>query len=129
MQDAGSRSWPHNIRIAIMRSALLVINILLAGCQLLPDATAGPLGGPPVECREVPRDTSSFRDSWRTDPRIEEADVQLVIVQCVVVRCDELEGEVEVRVTLRSGEVLDAGGGGYTSALEPAPASAGESGS
>ncbi|HEX6139102.1 MAG TPA: hypothetical protein VF013_01400 [Candidatus Limnocylindria bacterium] len=109
--------------------ALALALPMLAGCDLIlppvptptPTTPPAPLGGPPVQCEGVPASACAmFRDSWREDPRIDPHLVDSVVVRCVVVRCDEADGEVRVFVILPDGRRLETTGGAYAEA--PAPA-------
>ena len=113
--------------------SLLVIiaaTVLIAGCELTrtvvggpPPIPAGPVGpivanpngGPPVECRAIPKN-----ECLQSAGNPGRQDVVRVIVTCTKV-CTPTEGEYRLDYVTGDGRVEQAGGGAYASAPAAAP--------
>jgi hypothetical protein len=110
----------------------MVLFATVAGCGVVPVAEGrpvppGPLGpivpndagGPPIECRGVPREACTSFGQGRGEP-----DVVRYIVTCTAV-CTPEKGEVRIDILGASGTTRSAGSGQYSSGeavpAEPTP--------
>lgn len=116
-----------------MKAVLGVLACLvLSGCFVVGGAAApavdgqvpaGPLGpiienpegGPPIECRGVPRDQCLSFGNVEADPAEDPNKVVRTIVTCLKV-CTPQRGDVRIDVLMVDGTVLANGQGGYESA-------------
>ena len=104
--------------------------LLITGCELTrtvvggpPPIPAGPVGpvvanpngGPPVECRGIPKN-----ECLQSAGNPGRPDVIRVIVTCTKV-CTPTEGEYRLDYVMGDGRVEQAGGGAYASAPLAAP--------
>ena len=117
---------------APMRAPIVgLLAISLAGCAgtvpfadgpPVPPGPLGPIipsqgGGPPIECRAVPREQCASFGQSSGDP-----DVVRYIVTCTSV-CTPEKGDVRIDIVGADGSTRAAGSGSYSSApAEPAPA-------
>jgi hypothetical protein len=100
-------------------ATLVIACNLLASCQFLrPDA-------PRVECQGVPPEQcAEYAGRWPEGSTTGGEEVVGVVVTCVSSSCTAGAGEVQVSVRLRSGEVRQVGGGGWSGARGNPPESA-----
>ena len=112
----------------------LLVTLLASGCGLVLDPGGGPdaqppvsgeelgpifpapNGGPPIECRGVPRaqceSPGAFEDGVGG---VRVRDVERVIVTCTSPNCDSGGGEFRIDVLLPDGTTQEIGAGGYGS--------------
>ena len=110
--------------------AVIGATLLIASCELTrtvvggpPPIPAGPVapivanpnGGPPVECRAIPKN-----ECLQSAGNPGRQDVVRVIVTCTKV-CTPTEGEFRLDYVTGDGRVEQAGGGAYASAPAAAP--------
>jgi hypothetical protein len=114
------------VRLSILAT---LVAASIAGCGIVPVAEGppvppGPLGpiipaeggGPPIECRGVPREQCAGFGNASA-----EADVVRYIITCTSV-CTPEKGDVRIDILGSNGTTRSAGGGSYSSGqAEPEP--------
>ena len=78
---------------------------------------AAPNGGPPIECRGIPREHCVSPGTLVEDADLDFGDVSRVIVSCTSARCDAANGELRIDLLMKgSSTTLNYGHGAYGSA-------------
>jgi hypothetical protein len=124
------------LRVLTRSGAALVAIISIAGCGIglgVPPAQgdqvdpneigpifAGPNGGPPIECRDIPREQCLTSGATQQETLRPFGDVRRVITTCLSDVCDASAGEYRIDVVLADGSTREALRGAYAAA--PAPA-------
>ena len=117
--------------------AALGLITLIAGCGIglgIPPARGGavdpnqrepiiasPNGGPPIECRGIPRERCEVPGTLTEDIDAQLGNVVRVIVSCTSARCDERNGEFRVDLLLAGSASTQEHSGGAYGSTETAP--------